>query len=51
MLFTGEIKGIQDVMKMMYRGEVKLTLANLKIIMKFSVVYACGVPEMYEICR
>ena len=49
--FTGEIKGIQDVMKMMYRGEVKLTLANLKIIMKFSVVYACGVPEMYEICR
>ena len=24
MLFTGEIKGIQDVMKMMYRGEVNI---------------------------
>ena len=47
--FTGEIEGIQDVVEMMYGGEVKLTLENVKTIMKFSVVY--GVPEMYELCR
>ena len=47
--FTGEIEGIQDVVEMMYGGEVKLNEGNVKTIMKFSVVY--GVPEMYELCR
>ena len=47
--FTGEIDGIQDVVEMMYGGEVKLNEENVKTIMKFSVVY--GVPEMYELCR
>ena len=47
--FTGEIEGIQDVVEMMYGGEVKLNEENVKTIMKFSVVYR--VVEMYEICR
>ena len=47
--FTGEIEGIQDVVEMMYGGEVKLNEGNVKTILKFSVVY--GVPEMYELCR
>ena len=46
--FTGEIEGIQDVVEMLYGGEVELSEQNYRTILKFSVVYK--VEDMYELC-
>ena len=47
--FTGEVEGIQDVVEMMYGGEVGLREENVKTILKFGVVYQ--IQEMYNLCQ
>ena len=46
--FVGELEGVQDVVELLYGGEVQLSEDNLKTIMKFSVVF--GVDGMYTLC-
>ena len=45
--FVGEEEGVQDVVEMMYGGEVELGEENVKTLLKFAVVFE--VKEMYEI--
>ena len=37
--FVGEEEGVQDVLEMLYGGDVKVSMANIKTIIKFSVLY------------
>ena len=47
-VWSGETEGIQDVVEMLYGGEVELNDRNYKTVLKFSVVY--NVQEMYKLC-
>ena len=46
--FSGEIEGIQDVVEMLYGGEIELSEVNYQTIIKFSTVFQ--VKEMYQLC-
>ena len=46
-VWSGETEGIQDVVEMLYGGEVELNERNYKTVLKFSVVY--NVQEMYKL--
>ena len=46
--FLGEIEGIQDVVEMLYGGEIELSEVNYQTIIKFSTVFQ--VKEMYQLC-
>ena len=47
-VWSGETEGVQDVVEMLYGGEVELNDRNYKTVLKFSVVY--NVQEMYKLC-
>ena len=47
-VWSGETEGVQDVVEMLYGGEVELNERNYKTVLKFSVVY--NVQEMYKLC-
>ena len=47
-VWSGEMEGVQDVVEMLYGGEVELNERNYKTVLKFSVVY--NVQEMYKLC-
>ena len=46
--FSGEIEGVQDVVEMLYGGEMELSEVNYKTVLKFSMLYQ--VKEMYQLC-
>ena len=46
--FVGEEEGVQDVLEMLYGGDVKVSMANIKTIIKFSVLY--NIRDLYQKC-
>ena len=47
-VWTGETEGVQDVVEMLYGGEVELNERNYRTVLKFSVLY--DVQDMYKLC-
>ena len=47
-VWSGETEGVQDVVEMLYGGEVELNERNYRTVLKFSVVY--DVQDMYKLC-
>ena len=47
-VWSGETEGVQDVVEMLYGGEVELNAGNYRTVLKFSVVY--DVQDMYKLC-
>ena len=47
-VWSGETEGVQDVVEMLYGGEVELNERNYRTVLKFSVLY--DVQDMYKLC-
>ena len=47
-VWSGETEGVQDVVEMLYGGEVELNERNYRTVLKFSVLY--NVQDMYKLC-